>query len=507
MLACVGLTKASHAQPFTGNLIDAVRITIVNEPTIAAGKQRVAASVGAVTSAAAAFDTTLNAGLGRTLQNTPVLAAQQSSVGPGISTLSNNYVVGATRKLRSGVSFNPTLSISRSIDNATNPTAPMRSDATLNVLFPLLRGSGTAITTAPERSAQLLLEAAQLSYRHDIAASVARTVSSYWEYVSTQRSLAVQRESLERSQQLLVNARRLARADEIPAADVLKYEARVSRDRLGVINQEQALNQASTDLLQAMGLRRADAALAPPLDDFPDVPQASVNQLLGLGAADSALATASARRADVLASQRRQLSAQTLLDAAESDHSAQLDLKLSLGYSGLGENRSAASPLSALRASPGPNASISLNYAFPVSGLVKQGEVAQRLAALELANVEYSALQSSMQRNVLLQLGRLGELVAQRNLALNQVDIQQRVSENERRRYSAGLVTAFELLAAEEQLTQERLAAVAASKRLAQAIVNFRLEAGLLLDAYADEQILALGRLTTLPTARELQAP
>lgn len=460
-----------------------------------------------VTSAAAAFDTTLNAGLGRTLQNTPLLAAQQSSQISGISTLSNNYSVGATRKLRSGVSLNPTLSILRSVDNATNPTAPMRSDAALNVVIPLLRGSGTTVTTAPERSAQLLLEAAQLSYHHDIATSLTRTVSAYWEYVSTQRSLAVQRESVERSQQLLVNARRLARADEIPAADVLKYEARLSRDRLGVIAQEQALNQAYTDLHQAMGLRKPDTAPTPPLDDFPEVPLASANQFLVPGIVGSILTTAIARRADVLALQRRQHSAEALLNASQKDHPAQLDLKLSIGYSGLVENRSAASPISSLRSSPGPNASISLNYSFPISDLAKQGDVAQRLANLELVNIESSALNSALQRNVSLQLGRLGELVAQRNLALDQVDIQQRVSDNERRRYSAGLVTAFELLAAEEQLTQERLAAVAASKRLAQAIVNFRFEAGLLFDAKANEQILALDRFTTLPTVQELQTP
>ena len=508
IFAC--LPGATFAQTFSGTLVDAVRITIDNEPTIASGKQRVAASVAAVTSAASVFDTTLNAGLGRTLQNTPALAAQQPLVGPGISNLSNNYSVGATRKLRSGVTLNPALTIARTLDNLSNPTAPMRSDAALNVVFPLLRGSGTAVNTAPERAAQLELEAAQLSYRHAIATSINRTVSNYWEYVSTQQSLAVQRGSVERSRKLLDDARRLARADEIPSAEVLKYEARLSRDRLGVINQEQALNQASVDLLQAMGLRKTDAALAPPADGFPDVAPASINQLLTPLTSSNVQTTAVRQRADVLALQRRQQSAQTLLDAAESNPRSQLDLKVGVGYSSLVENRSAASPLSALsafRASPGPNASISLNFAFPVSNLAKQAEVAQRLAALELVNIDYTTSLNTLQRNLALQLGRLSELLAQRNLALDQVDIQQRVSDNERRRYSAGLVTAFELLAAEEQLTQERLAAVAAAKRLAQAIVSFRFEAGLLLDANADTQTLPLAKLTSLPTLNELQAP
>lgn len=487
--------------------MDAVRLTIDSEPSIASSRQRVAANAGALTSASAAFDTTLNGGVGRALQNTPALIAQQPLTGPAISNVSNTYSVAATRRLRSGVLVSPAVTIARTLDNVSNPTAPMRSDASLNVVFPLLRGSGAAVNTAPERSAQLELEAAQLSYRHTIATSINRTVSNYWEYVSAQQSLAVQRESLERSRKLLDNARRLARADEIPAADVLQYEARLSRDRLGVINQEQALNQAAIDLLQAMGLRKTDMALAPAADGFPDLAPASVAQLLAPLTANSVQTTAPRQRADVLALQRRLQSAQTLLDAAESNHRAQLDLKVGVGYSSLVENRSALSPLAAVRASPGPNASISLNFAFPVSNLAKQAEVAQRLAALELVNIDYATSLSTLQRNLALQLGRLGELMAQRNLALEQVDIAQRVSDNERRRYSAGLITAFQLIATEEQLTQQRLAAVAAAKRLAQAVVGFRFETGLLVDANADSQTLPLVKLTSLPTPNELQTP
>lgn len=503
-LLCAGLSLSSHAQTFSGRLIDAVRITIDNEPTIAAGKQRVAASQGAATSAALVFETTFNAGIGLAAQNTPVPAMQQPFVGPSIGNLSNNYSVGATRKLRSGVVLNPTLSISRTSDAVSNPTSPMRGDVALNVVFPLLRGAGTAVNTASERAAQLELEAAQLAYRHSIASAINRTVASYWEYASAQQSLGVARQAVENAQNMLSIARRLAKADEIPSSEVLKYEARLSRDRSGVINQEQVLNQTANDLLQAMGQRKPDAALALPIDSFPEVTPASLSPLLTAGTAQVIQAAAVLKRADLLALQKRQLAAQTQLVAAESNHQAQLDLRVGVGYSSLVENRSALSPLGALRPGPGPNANVSLNFSFPVSNLTKQSEVAQRLAALELATIDYNASVDGLQRNLALQLGRLNELVVQRTLALEQVDIQARVSANERRRYGAGLVTAFELLAAEEQLTRERLAAVSASKRLAQAITAFRLEAGLLIDANADTQTLPFGRITSLPTPNEL---
>lgn len=484
-----------------------MRITLDNEASIATSKQRIAISMADVAAAAAVFDTSVSAAVGKALQNTPVLASQQAIAGPAISSQSNTYSVGATRKLRSGVVLGPTLSINRTIDSVTNLTAPMRGDVALNVVFPLLRGAGTLVNTASERAAQLELQAAQLAYRHSMATAINRTVANYWEYLSSQQSLGVQREAVENSEKLLSDARRLAKADEIPAADVLKYEARLSRDRLGVIVQEQALNQASNDLLQAMGQRKPNTALARPIDGFPDVTAALLYPLLTSAAAISVQANATSKRADLLALQSRQQSAQTLLEAARANHHAQLDLKVGVGYSTLTENRSALSPLAALRPGPGPNANVSLSFAFPLSNLSKQAELTQRMAALELANIDYNSSINNVQRNLALQLSRLGELAQQRNLAIDQVNLQIRVSDNERRRYGAGLVTAFELLAAEEQLTQERLSAVSASKRLAQAITAFRLEAGLLLDANADVQTLPLGKITSLPTLNELQTP
>lgn len=507
VLLCAVFPAPSHAQAFTGSLMDAVQITIANEPTIASGKQRVVASTAAVLSAASVFDTTLNAGVGVGSQNTSTLAAQQSALGPSVVTRSNDYSVGATRKFRSGVTLNPALTVTRTEDTVSNPTGPMRSDAVLNVVFPLLRGSGTAVNTAPERSAQFELEAEQLAYRHAIATSIQRTTLSYWDYAAALQSLAVRRESVQQSQTLLDNARRLAKADEIPAADVIKYEARLSRDRSGVINQEQVLNQASTDLLQAMGLRKTTAELPLPSDRFPDIPPEAVQQLLSPAAADNLQWTAKRQRADVLALQKRQQSAQTLLDAAENNHQAQLDLKMGIGYAGLVENQAATSALSSVGNGVGPNLSISLNYAFPVSNLAKRAELTQRIAALELVNIDYESSLNTLQRNLSLQLGRLGELVVLHDLEQEQAVLQQRVSDNERRRYSAGLITAFELISAEDQLTQERLDGVTAAKRLAQAIVNFRFEAGLLLDAKADIQTLPLAKLTSLPTLNELQAP
>lgn len=507
VLLCAVFPAPSHAQAFTGSLMDAVQITIANEPTIASGKQRVVASTAAVLSAASVFDTTLNAGVGVGSQNTSTLAAQQSALGPSVVTRSNDYSVGATRKFRSGVTLNPALTVTRTEDTVSNPTGPMRSDAVLNVVFPLLRGSGTAVNTAPERSAQFELEAEQLAYRHAIATSIQRTTLSYWDYAAALQSLAVRRESVQQSQTLLDNARRLAKADEIPAADVIKYEARLSRDRSGVINQEQVLNQASTDLLQAMGLRKTTAELPLPSDRFPDIPPEAVQLLLSPAAADNLQWTAKRQRADVLALQKRQQSAQTLLDAAENNHQAQLDLKVGIGYAGLVENRAATSALSSVGNGVGPNLSISLNYAFPVSNLAKRAELTQRIAALELVNIDYESSLNTLQRNLSLQLGRLGELVVLHDLEQEQAVLQQRVSDNERRRYSAGLITAFELISAEDQLTQERLDGVTAAKRLAQAIVNFRFEAGLLLDAKADIQTLPLAKLTSLPTLNELQAP
>jgi outer membrane protein TolC len=148
----------------------------------------------------------------------------------------------------------PTLDVTHVRDNFNNLTEPASSTVALNFVLPLLRGRGREVNTAGERAAGEVLQAADFSYRHTVAARISTTAVVYWDYLAALRSHGIRLESESRSEQLLSDARRLAKGDEIPPADVLQYEAQLARDRAFRVSAEQTLTQARNTLVLAMGM-------------------------------------------------------------------------------------------------------------------------------------------------------------------------------------------------------------------------------------------------------------
>ena len=162
-------------------------------------------------------------------------------------------------------------------DNVNAVSEPASSQLALNFTMPLLRGRGVETTTATERAARESLQSTQFAYRHTVAARITASVNAYWDYLAALRALDIRILSEARSLLLLDDARRLARGDEIPQADVLQNEAQLARDRGLRLAAEQTVVEAGSALAIAMGLPGVDVTqLAPPLDDFPELQPAQV---------------------------------------------------------------------------------------------------------------------------------------------------------------------------------------------------------------------------------------
>jgi outer membrane protein TolC len=363
----------------------------------------------------------------------------------------------------------------------------------------LLRGRGVETNTASERAARETLQSIQLAYRHTVAARITSSVNAYWDYLAALRALDIRRQSEARSLLLLDDARRLAKGDEIPQADVLQNEAQLARDRGLRLAAEQAVLEARGALVVAMGLPGSDATqLAAPLDDFPDLQPAGVEQLQAMPPV-----APPAGRFDILASHRRLAAAEILYGAVSTDPSSQLDLTVSVGYNGLVENRSALSAVEALgRPASGFNASIGLVYVLPVQGNVQAGLVRQRAALADQARIELEALLLSVKTGIAVQRANLSSAVLQLEQQQQQVALQTRVFANERKKYRLGLATVLDLLTVEARLTSDELGVIDARRRLAQALVNYRFETGTLLSTDGDVQRLDMQSLTTLPELR-----
>lgn len=484
------------AQLFQGRLIEAVLLTLLHEPNVAAAHRQIALSEGQLQTVRGEFDTVLDAGVSVGQSRVPLPATLQAPGRTQVNANTTVYSMGATTRLRSGMTVAPLLRLDRLRDNLNAASGPASSQLALNFTWPLLRGRGIEANTATERAAQENLHSTQFAYRHTVAARVTASVNAYWDYLAAIRSLEIRIQSEARSLLLLEDARRLAKGDEIPQADVLQNEAQLARDRGLRLAAEQAVVEARGALAIAMGMPVGDVTqLAMPLDDFPDLQPSDVSRLQA-----SPPMAPPASRSDLLAAQRRLAAAEILHDAVRRDPVSQLDLTASVGYNGLVENRSALAAAEALgRPASGFNAYLGLVYVIPVQGNVHSGQVRQRAALADQARLELDALLMAVKVGIAVQRANLSSAMLQLEQQQRQVMLQAQVFANERKKYRLGLATVLDLLTVEARLTSDELTVIDARRRLAQALVGYRFETGTLLDADGDPQQLDLQSLTTLP--------
>lgn len=503
LVLALALPCWAGAQVFSGSLLDAVALTLRQDASIASGRLQIAASQGQLLSARAPFDTLWTAGVSQQKSFTPLPA----SGGAALDGSQLTYQAGMSQRLASGVVINPTLSVSRLHDDATNYTAPSIGNVALNVLVPLRKGAGNGVVTAPITAAELSLQASRNSYRHTQALAVVRTANAYWDLVAASQSLELASLAESRAGGLLANARKLASADEIPRADLLKYEVRRVAQESDRLNAALQLSHARQALSLAMNVPMDSLEATPRrLDAFPRAEDARLALLDDPSAVARLLTGSTERRADLRAAEHSLRAAGTLADAARRDSGTQLDLGFSVGYSGMTEGRAGVATLGALgQPARGANVGITLNFTLPSGDFERRGLILQRDAAAGQAQTDLEALRFRAGSDARAQLDALRAAIAQLDKASAQRRLQTTIFENEKRSYQAGLSTLLDLFTTESQLTAYLAGWVQAQRSFAQALVLFRFQTASLLVQGTDDlddplvHLLQAGSLTTLP--------
>lgn len=491
------------AQVFSSSLLDAVQLTLRQDASIASSRLQITANQGQLLSARAPFDTVWTAGVSQQKSVTPLPVRG----GVGLDSRQMTYQAGMSQLLTSGVVINPTVSVNRLHDESSNATAPSIGNVALNVIVPLRKGAGRDVVTAPITAAALSLEASRNSFMHTRGRAVVRTVNAYWEVVAASKNLELASQAESRAGELLANARKLAQGDEIPKADLLKYEVRQVAQTADRLNAALQLNQALQSLSQAMNVPIESLGAAPHgLDAFPRAEEARLVLLDDPASVARFLARSAERRTDLRAAEQSLRAANTLADAARRNSGTQLDLSLSVGYNGLTEGKAGVGTLRALgRPVGGANVGIQLNYTLPSGDLERQGLIMQRDAAAEQAQTDLDALRLRASSDARAQLDALRAAIAQLDKASEQQRLQTTIFENEKRSYQAGLSTLLDLFTTESQLTAYQTGWVLAQRNFAQALVLFRFQTASLFtpaigaDSDFDPSPLQAESLTTLP--------
>jgi outer membrane protein TolC len=490
-LAALASTRALPAQgvdvPDGITLQEALDAVLEHGAQLQLADRQVRIGESALLAAGDPFDARLTTSLSTERSNSTSPIPGGTLTSTLVSTVAST--IALPKRFRSGIVVTPRLDLART-DVVDVPGAPTsRASVGLDVLVPLLRDRGGGVTAAVERAARDARDASMLDARHSAAASVLAVAVAYWNDLAAEERLAAYRSSEQRAGQLVDDTRRLVQADERPAADLKQLLANLALKRAARLTGEQASVEAREQLALAMGVGGAGAVVLPrAITDFPDPGE---RHAPGDGALDTSADAAIPKdalhkRADLAALRARRSAAEVQRGAARSGLRPRLDLSLGVGYQGLASDGGVGGALSSLyRNVPGLDASVQLSYELPLASLAARGEALRSSASYDQARIREAELVRQISSGVrmaraALQHGREALLASREAVALSREAVQ-----NEKRKFQLGMSTLFDVILAEDALTNARLGEIAGQQAYAAAIARLLYETGAILDAGA----------------------
>jgi outer membrane protein TolC len=482
------LNGQASGEPSGITLQEAIDAALEHGTELQLGEAQVRIGEGGLLAARAPFDTRLTTAL-----STERVNGTSPGAGVGATSVMSTTItssVAVPKRFRSGVVITPRVNIERADVADIRGALTSRASVELDATVPLLRDRGGGAVTAGARAARRVLEADILDARHSAASGVLAVVIAYWNDLAADERLEVYRSSELRASQLVDDTRRLVEADERPAADLDQLMANLALKHAVRLTGEQASVEAREQLALAMGAQwDAADALPRPSTSFPELRPEDVSRdrrresPIDVASSTGALGD----RADLAAMRARRNAALVQMQAARNGLLPRLDLSVGLGYQGVASGRGFGGALSSLyRNVYGLDAAVTLSYELPLASLAARGGALQSAAAYDQARIREAQLTRQISSGVrvaraALRHGR-GALLASRSA----VALSREAVENEKRKFQLGMSTLFDVILAEDALTNARLGEIAGQQAYAVAIARLRYETGVILDASSE---------------------
>lgn len=494
-------------------LLEAVRLTLAQDPNLQLQERQIDIAKGAVRSARGQFDLTLDTSLSRGLTGTPRTELERiNSVGRAHLTETvrdvTDYRLGLSKQFRTGLTVSPGIEITRATDNLDEQPAINRANISFVVNVPLLKGLGREATGAAERAARVGQEAAALDLQHVIATRVLNAVSAYWNCLGAEKQAAILKASESRAAELVGGVRELVKAGEFPAAELKQVQADHAEKTAARIAGEQRFWQAQQNLALALGLP-AGKLMTPPLpeESFP-LPPAEAPSWRFQG--QPALERSLNRRADYQSALKAQEAAEILLAAARNNVKPQLDLNVEVGYAGLDEGSQFRRFFSSLdtRNYAGPNALATLRLNFPLANNAARGLLLQRDAAHQQSHIRSQDLARNISSGILVAFNELEQTIEELKKAHEAAGYYREAVDNEREKLRIGTSSVIDVITTADRLSNALVNEISAQSRYAASLARVRFETGLLVPPGADRGIsLSLEDFITLPPVDLIGSP
>lgn len=478
-------------------LIDAIRTTLEENPTISIAESSVDSARGGLLVESGVFDPLISGSLfGANLES-------PTSESASLETDSLTGTVGGSWQLRSGQLLEPSVSLDWTDTASDDALGVNTGTLSFSVVQPLLRGRRRQAVVGSELAAERELLGTRFDWAHTAAATLRNTATQYWQARAALIELDVLRDNERRSGELLEQTRRLVEAELTPAADLLQLEANLISAEVSRIAGEAAAFRQLRLLATAMGLDAERADRMPlPSDPLPDpstaTPIPSSTQLLAL---------AYRLRGDLRASVERVEAAERLLAVASDALRPRLDLVLEPSWEGLVDGDDADDWFSSLFTHvPGASISLGLRYAWPVGNDTATGAEIQARAGERQRRLAVDALRIEIGARVPTALDSLVRTLDTIERLERSIALFEKTVENQIKKLRAGQATLIDVIDQRDRLVAARQSLVRAQLSLAIALVDLRFETGTLVsfDEADPDAPLDVGTsdFVTLPTPR-----
>lgn len=505
VLSCIAASYAAsqpllaqpRAQSRDVTLQAALDAALSASPRLLLERRSLEASRGEWLQAAAPFDLNLRTSVSSQRENTlspPGPAAPQASY---LAMDALEYRLDAEKQLRSGIVISPSVSVVQSRQLATGSAPNGIAAAGLSIAVPLLNNRGGSVVGAAERASEIRHDAGVYDVRFAAAEVAREVVGAYWSYRASYDRLAIYAAAEERAQRMADETARLVEVDERPASDLKQLHANAAAKRAARLLAEQRIAEARRVLGLAIGLSTAEIeALAIASTPFP---VATVDDWSD-DRADQYLARAASERADLVSGVRRRDASRIEFEASLKDLSARIDLSASIGYQGYAQRWGLNGLLSPLHQNTsGVNGGVQLTYQLPVTNALARGRMRHREALYRQHEIGLDDTQRRITSGVLVAWQSVKLSHASLDESRRSVTLYEETVVNEQTKFRLGTSTLFDVIAAEDALTNARLTEVNGQLGHATAIADLRFATGTIVVTRGRDFVARAGDVMTLP--------
>jgi len=481
---------SSYAEINTISLSEAVLQTLHKNPEVKVQEEKVKQSKGQVQTASGQFDWMAVGLLSREQERQHLTQDQLEAMDPSItqhlisdSTQKDTtiYSLGLQKQVRDGIIVSPRLSTFDLEDFSANIDSYNRSNFSVEIIIPLMRGLGSENTGAVEMAAQVSLNATELSSKHNISQLIYSTTRNYWNCLATLRSFELFVDTQKRSDKLLNMVEKLVKVGTLEPAILNQARAKLYSSQGDLSEGETVLYQSKQALALSMGYSPEELANAPsPTGEFPIVVDI---ERIRSEAAQLDINAALKRRGDYLTAKLGVETEKILLQKSRNDIKPGLNFTFRVGYTGLNEDPGLSRYVrSVYDNTAGPNVFGGITLELPIENNAAKGDFIRRKSLAIEAELKMSQLSNFIASEVLVALERLRNSVRNYYLAVQSEDAYKKAVEFENQKYKAGTSTLTDVIDIEDRYLNARISRIEAIRKYSVALAEYRYVTGTLLD-------------------------